>query len=176
MDLKSQLAFYKYYHYNKVNIIIHTIFIPTILFSGLAILSKITILGVKANNLLAILYSLFYIYLCIPAGIIFSGIFIVMNTAISNGALACNKRKWGLFILGWIIQFIGHYRFEKDKPALFDNLIQSLVLAPYFVLFELLFKIGLYKDLNKEVEKEVKLRMLRTGKPIPGSNNLQKNY
>ena len=27
----------------------------------------------------------------------------------------------GLFIFGWILQFIGHYVFEKNKPVFFGN-------------------------------------------------------
>lgn len=61
----------------------------------------------------------------------------------------------GLFALGWIFQFIGHGYFERRKPALLDNLVQSVVEAPYFVLFELLFKVGLFADLREDLEKGV---------------------
>lgn len=166
MELRSQLGFYKYYHYNTVNVLIHAVFIPIILYSSLAILSDVELLNWRGNTLLSVLYSLFYIYLSVPTGLLFSVIFVAMNTAISNGVLASTKEKWSLFILGWVCQFIGHYKYEGEKPAVFDNLIQSLVLAPYFILFELLFKLGFYPELYKELDKDVKLMKIRKGKPI----------
>ena len=44
-----------------------------------------------------------------------------------------------LFTFGWIAQFIGHGVFEGKAPALFDNLVQALVSAPFFVHLEVLF-------------------------------------
>lgn len=170
MDLRSQLGFYKYYHYNTVNVLIHAVFIPIILYSSLAILSDFKIFNWKGNTWVAVVYSVFYIYLSVPTGLLFSGIFVAMNTAITNGVLTGTKEKWGLFFLGWVCQFIGHFKFEGDKPAVFDNLVQSLVLAPYFILFELLFKLGFYPELYKELDKDVKLMKIRKGQPIEGIN------
>ena len=33
----------------------------------------------------------------------------------------------GLFVVGWIFQFIGHYVYEKRSPAFFRNLAHLLV-------------------------------------------------
>lgn len=158
MDLKSQLKFYKHYHCNATNILIHSIFVPIILYTSLAILSDIKIYQLNVNIWVSLIYSCFYIYLCVPTGIFFVILFFFMNNLISKGFLSGNKEKFGLFILGWICQFIGHFKYEGDKPAIFDNLFQSLILAPYFILFELLFKLGFYKELLKQLEGDTKLR------------------
>lgn len=157
MDLRSQLRFYKYYHYNTINVLIHSIFVPIILYTSLAILSDIKILQLNANIWISLIFSCFYIYLCIPTGILFVILFSFMNNLISKGFLSGNKEKLGLFILGWIAQFIGHFKYEGEKPAIFDNLFQSLILAPYFILFEILFKLGFYKELLKNLEDDIKL-------------------
>ena len=54
--------------------------------------------------------------------------------------------------MSWIAQFVGHGSYEGRKPALLDNLAQALFLAPLFVWYEVLFKLGFYKGLQKEVE------------------------
>jgi uncharacterized membrane protein YGL010W len=54
------------------------------------------------------------------------------------------------FILGWIIQLVGH-AFEGRKPALLDNLFQVLV-APIFLMAELFFALGAKHALREEVE------------------------
>ena len=45
----------------------------------------------------------------------------------------------------WTMQFIGHGVFEKRAPALIDNLVQALMMAPYFVLLEILHKFAAYE-------------------------------
>ncbi|GME67630.1 unnamed protein product [Ambrosiozyma monospora] len=57
----------------------------------------------------------------------------------------------------WMFQFVGHFVFEKNSPAVFDNLVQPLVLAPYFVLFELVFMLGYEQELEKRVNEKGKL-------------------
>jgi len=64
-----------------------------------------------------------------------------------------------LKILGWVFQIVSHKIWEGRAPALLDNLLQALVLAPFFVLFEGLFCLGYQPKLKKEVEDRVaKLR------------------
>jgi uncharacterized membrane protein YGL010W len=72
-------------------------------------------------------------------------------------------------LVSWIAQFVGHGKFEGRKPALLDNIVQALFLAPLFVWYEVLFKLGFYKNLQREVEvgveREVaKLRLEGKGK------------
>jgi uncharacterized membrane protein YGL010W len=65
-----------------------------------------------------------------------------------------------IFVGAWISQFIGHGAFEGRAPALLDSLVQckfspsspsagmlinigsALVLANFFVFYEVLFKLG----------------------------------
>jgi uncharacterized membrane protein YGL010W len=60
---------------------------------------------------------------------------------------------WGLgtFIIGWIIQFIGHY-YEGRKPAFVDDLV-GLLVGPMFVTAEALFALGWNKPLHAEIER-----------------------
>ncbi|KAG0372343.1 hypothetical protein BGX24_000380 [Mortierella sp. AD032] len=58
--------------------------------------------------------------------------------------------------VAWIAQFIGHGVFEKRAPKLTENLIQALVLAPYFVVWEILFMMGYRPQLKNELDVLVK--------------------
>ncbi len=62
---------------------------------------------------------------------------------------------WGLgsFVLGWVIQFIGHY-YEGRKPAFTDDLV-GLLVAPMFVVLELLAPLGFFKQLTNEIAAQV---------------------
>ena len=57
----------------------------------------------------------------------------------------------GLFVVGWIVQFIGHV-FEGRKPAFVDDLI-GLVVGPLFVVAEVAFAMGLRPELAAEVTR-----------------------
>ena len=52
----------------------------------------------------------------------------------------------------WVVQvWVGHVLFEKRKPSLMDSFFQSLVLAPLFVWFELLFLLGYKSQLRQDL-------------------------
>jgi 2-hydroxy fatty acid dioxygenase len=55
----------------------------------------------------------------------------------------------------WLLQFLGHGVFEGRAPALLDNLLQAIFLAPLFVWLEILFKLGYRPELQGRVEKAV---------------------
>ncbi|XP_035712828.1 2-hydroxy-palmitic acid dioxygenase mpo1-like [Folsomia candida] len=56
-----------------------------------------------------------------------------------------------LHVLCWIAQFIGHGAFEGRAPALLGNMMQAFVMAPLFVLLEVLFFFGYRKDFQKKM-------------------------
>lgn len=156
-DLEAQLAFYKAYHNTSGNVFIHSIFMPTILFTSMRILNDVEVYGgYKLSQILAAAFGIFYIVLKVPTGVLASVILVGMNKVLNDGTVDITaKTAWILFVVSWIFQFIGHGVFEKRKPVLLDNLVQSLVLAPYFILFELLFSIGLMPDLKKSLQARV---------------------
>jgi uncharacterized membrane protein YGL010W len=55
----------------------------------------------------------------------------------------------GLFFIGWVIQFIGHY-YEKAKPAFVDDLSQFLI-GPLFLMAEVYFMLNLESDLKMRI-------------------------
>ncbi len=65
----------------------------------------------------------------------------------------------GVHITSWLAQFIGHGVYEGRAPALLDNLVQAVFLAPFFVWMEVLFFFGYRPELkgrlDKAVEREV---------------------
>ena len=56
----------------------------------------------------------------------------------------------GMFVVGWVIQFIGHY-YEGRKPAFVDD-VSGLIVGPLFVVAELAFLLGLRHDLKEQIE------------------------
>lgn len=75
-----------------------------------------------------------------------------------------NSIALGVHVASWILQFVGHGKYEGRKPALLDNLVQALFLAPLFVWYEILFKLGFYQGLKKEVEAAIEVEVAKLGK------------
>ena len=93
-------------------------------------------------------------------------------TTLVNGALiaiaaplaAGNFSSWlgwglGSFVLGWVIQFVGHY-YEGKKPAFVDDLV-GLLVGPMFVVGEAMFAIGWGRSLLAEIERRAGPTYLR---------------
>jgi len=55
----------------------------------------------------------------------------------------------------WLAQFYGHGVHEGRAPALLDNILGAFVLAPLFVHYEVLFKLGLLKQTKKDLKNDV---------------------
>jgi len=56
----------------------------------------------------------------------------------------------GLFVVGWVFQFVGHY-YEGRKPAFIDD-VTGLIVGPLFVVVELGFLLGWREDLRRAIE------------------------
>ena len=78
---------------------------------------------------------------------------LLVYTALSSGLVSGLPlaTEVGFFLVGWLIQFIGHW-YEGRKPAFVDDLV-GLLVGPMFVIAELLFMAGWNKPLSAEIER-----------------------
>lgn len=60
-----------------------------------------------------------------------------------------------LHIFSWIMQVVAHGLYEGRAPALTENLVQSIALAPFFVFLEFLFWLGYRPSLQKRVNDRI---------------------
>lgn len=65
----------------------------------------------------------------------------------------------GIHVVSWLAQFVGHGKFEGRAPALLDNLVQALLLAPLFVWMEILFFFGYRRELKQRMDKNVEVEI-----------------
>lgn len=168
-DLESHLVFYRSYHFNHTNVTIHLFCIPVILFSAFSLALPYQ-LGeylphLNAGVVAAIGYATFYLLLDPTLGsitfpIIVGGTYLLSNVYEVAGTAALTSISKNQFIkyaatahvIAWLAQFYGHGVHERRAPALKDNLLQALVLAPFFVAFEAAFALGFRKQLKKNMD------------------------
>lgn len=111
----------------------------------------------------ASLYSLLYLLLEPFAGFLLA-IFCMSGAAFANYLRLQDpdttfQAALAIHIVCWIFQFIGHGKYEGRAPALLDNLIQAIFLAPMFVWLEILFKFGYRPELRARVNKKVMIEI-----------------
>lgn len=89
-----------------------------------------------------------------------SGVLILLAQPLAAGSTAA-WLGWGvgIFFIGWVAQFLGHY-YEGRKPAFVDDMI-GLLVGPMFVTGEMLFSLGLCRSLLEEIERRAGPTMLR---------------
>lgn len=113
----------------------------------------------------AILWGGLYVLLEPVAGTLLAAICLA-SAAIGNHLLidnptTTNQAAVAIHVAAWILQFIGHGKFEGRAPALMDNLFQAIFLAPLFVWLELLFMLGYRPELQSRVSKAVEVEIAK---------------
>lgn len=157
--ITDHLAQYAAYHRNFKNILTHLVGIPMIVLALITLLSRpdfvISGLSISPANIVVIVAVIFYVRLDIPLGLLMALLlWICLNVGSAIAQLATGEwLMWGigLFVVGWVFQFIGHY-FEGRKPAFVDD-IMGLAIGPLFVVAEVVFMLGLRKPLKQEIDR-----------------------
>jgi uncharacterized membrane protein YGL010W len=164
------LAQYASYHRDRRNIVTHFAGVPLIVLAIGVVLARPTwpLAGWMLTPawLLCALSSAWYLTrgswgiglatVLVNVGLIYAGQQISQLSATTSTWLLWGA---GTFVVGWIIQFIGHY-YEGRKPAFADDIV-GLLVGPMFVVLELLALLGLFKGLTDEIARRVGPTMVR---------------
>lgn len=160
-NLTDHLSQYAAYHRDKRNILTHLVGIPMIVLAIVVLLARwqwpLAGLLVSPASVLVLVSVLFYLRLDLPLGVLMGLLLAVVHQA-GHAMAAWSLMPWlgmgvGLFVVGWVFQFVGHY-FEGKKPAFVDD-IAGLIIGPLFVVAELVFALGMRKDLRLQIESRV---------------------
>lgn len=158
-NLVDHLSQYAAYHRDRRNIATHFVGIPLIVLAVAILLSRPSFIGLglvlSPAVLVAVVATVFYLRLDLRLGLLMG---VLLALCVWCGAFCAEQSTllWlgsgmGLFVLGWIIQFVGHY-YEGRKPAFVDDLM-GLAIGPLFVAAEAAFLLGLRKPLQAAIEE-----------------------
>ncbi|WP_416547263.1 DUF962 domain-containing protein [Limnohabitans sp. DCL3] len=155
---------YAHYHRDRRNITTHLLGIPLIVLS-MGVLLRGPAWAVAGQTLtlawaLWALTSLWYLsrgdVLLGVATTLVNGVLFAVAHEVPLLAHALGLAVWqaglGLFFIGWVLQFIGHY-WEGRKPAFVDDLV-GLLVGPMFVVGEVLMALGLLQRMRMDIERQ----------------------
>jgi uncharacterized membrane protein YGL010W len=155
---------YAHYHRDRRNIATHVVGIPLIFLSiGVLMLGPAWSVAGHTLTLAWVMWALTSIWylsrgdlLLGVATSVVNGVLIAAAHEVPPLAQALGLAVWqaglGLFFIGWVIQFIGHY-FEGRKPAFVDDLV-GLLVGPMFVVGEVLMWAGLLQRMRMDIERQ----------------------
>lgn len=127
--LRRHFADYAAFHRTAGNKACHALGIPTIVLASLALLARVPLAGVGGFELtLAELLIAVFVayYLTLDAGL---ALLMLAGYAALDavGRFIPPLAALGLFVLGWILQGVGHWVYEKNSPAFFRNFVHLAV-------------------------------------------------
>ena len=133
--LRSHFDDYAAHHATPGNQACHGVGIPLIVLSTFALLGKVALFQaggftVTAAELVLVLATAYYFTLDRPLALMMAAASAVLIVA---GRFLGLWPALAVFVFGWILQFIGHYVYEKRSPAFFQNLTHLLV-GPLWIL------------------------------------------
>ncbi len=163
------LAQYAEYHRDRRNIVSHFIGVPMIVFGVGVLLARPVV--VTAGSLSVTLGWIVFVmvaswYLTRGDAVLGLAVSAVVGALLWLGHRVADASlpvwlAWalGFFVVGWVIQFIGHW-YEGRKPAFVDDIV-GLLVGPMFVVAEAMFLFGWNRPLQAEIERRVGPTVMR---------------
>jgi len=161
-SLEQNLTQYAAYHRDRRNIATHFVGVPMILFAIVAALCVVDIpvggVTLTVGALFSIASALYYLRQDLALGLAMSVVLFACCALASElegrlGAGGLLAAAGAIFVVGWIIQFVGH-KFEGMKPAFFDDAMQLMV-GPLFICAEVFFALGAKRPVREYIEARV---------------------
>jgi uncharacterized membrane protein YGL010W len=160
--LTDHLAQYAAYHQDARNVATHVVGIPLIVFAIAALLSRPSLMvggwPVSLATLLGLGTVVFHLRLDLRFGVVMA---LLIGAALWAGQVAAAQTTavWlsvglGTFVVGWAIQFLGHW-YEGKKPAFVDDIV-GLFVGPLFLVAEAAFALGLRREVQAAIHERLR--------------------
>ena len=152
------LTDYAAYHRDRRNVWTHFLGVPMIVLAVHVLLSRplFEVGGwlLAPAVFVSLAAALWYLAVEIRFGLVMSA-FLALCVWLGLEIAQWSTMAWlltgvGLFVVGWLFQFLGHH-YEGRKPAFIDDL-KSLLVGPLFVLAEMTFMLGMRRDLQRRID------------------------
>jgi len=151
----EQLSTYKSVHLNPQNIKTHFVGVPMIVWSAWLMLGTLRFAWQDYQVSLAMILTVVVLgyYMALHMRLALGLVLFILPVLYTTEQVVHTPHPFiiaiSIFVMGWVIQFIGH-QYEKAKPAFMDDLNQLLI-GPFFLMAELYFMLGFEKALAAEI-------------------------
>lgn len=134
-DLRAHFADYGSFHATPGNKACHSVGIPLIFFAVIALVSHVSLFrlgGFTVTLAEPVILAITLYYVRLDAAL--AAMMLILSAALAAaGRYVSVPVAVGLFVLGWVLQFVGHYVYEKKSPAFFRN-VTHLLVGPLWIV------------------------------------------
>lgn len=163
--LMEMLTGYAAAHQHPVNIAVHMVGIPVIMFGVMIPLSwaSFEISGISVTLAHSVLLALFVFYFTLDrlfavVFLLFSAVVLWLAQQVATAPLRVSGTiAAAAFVGGYLAQFIGH-AIEKSPPVILKHPVQANLAAPFFTVVEAFKLLGLRDDLFQRVQQRISER------------------
>ncbi len=163
--LDQNFSFYYAHHRHPINIIIHYITIPLIIWTILILLAYATLYNWTddaANYMLALngsvpiilAYLILYYLLDWHVGIFFTIIIFILYL-FANYFTYSDNYAWLyaiiIHIISWSVQILSHRYIEGNRHSISDNMVQGLIMGPLYIVYHFMFLLGYKLEYRKKI-------------------------
>lgn len=159
--LTDHLSQYAAYHQDPRNVATHVVGIPLIVLAIATLLSRPSVLvgewPMSIATLVGVGTIVFHLRLDLRFGAVMA---LLIGAALWTGQVLAVQTTavWlsaglGMFILGWAIQFLGHW-YEGKKPAFVDDIV-GLFVGPLFLVAEGAFALGMRREVQAAIHERL---------------------
>lgn len=132
--LTKDFAEYASFHRTRGNQACHYVGIPLIVLTLFTMLTRVGLVdvggwSVTLAEVIMLAVVAYYLTLDVPLGLLMLVVYGVLNVAGRPIPLSWGV---GLFVVGWVFQFLGHVVYEKRSPAFYTNL-RHLLVGPLWI-------------------------------------------
>jgi len=127
--LRRHFADYGAFHTTRGNRACHSLGIPLIVLASLSLLARVPLVAAYGFTLtlaeaMIALFVLYFLTLDRTLAAMMLLAYLALDAA---GRLVSPAWAIALFVLGWILQGLGHWVYEKKSPAFFRNVVHLAV-------------------------------------------------
>eukprot|EP00742_Colponemidia_sp_Colp-10_P009227 GILJ01010046.1.p1 GENE.GILJ01010046.1~~GILJ01010046.1.p1 ORF type:complete len:181 (+),score=20.36 GILJ01010046.1:57-599(+) len=155
--LAEELAFVRWYHKHPINLTLHTIGVPFLLYSIFALLHCVKLytspsFTIHLSHVFSLLYVVGFTSLDLLAGFCSISVFYWMHQLLDYAD--ATSQYWliafSAALFAAVTQLTGHFKYEKDSPAF--RFFEAVFTTPFFILLNILFVIGWKPKFYKQIK------------------------
>jgi uncharacterized membrane protein YGL010W len=141
--MRESLREYGDFHRTVGNEVCHYLGIPSIIAGSATLLglARIATIGDYTLTLAEVAAAAIAIYYVAAARLLGLATSLLLVALVAVGRALPFWVGLGIFVAGWIFQFIGHFAFEHRSPAFLKNLLHLLV-GPAWIVERILKRLG----------------------------------
>lgn len=125
--MDARLREYDSFHTQRGNEVTHWVGIPLIVIGAASLLGAVPLIPTWSLTLTELVLTAIAVFYLVEARVLGFVTALILGLLAALGRALPAPVGLGLFLVGWVLQLIGHAVYEKRSPAFLGNLIHLLV-------------------------------------------------